>query len=143
MPSWTTPDMVLDSWIGDDAPTDEDKVQVWIDRAERLLRTRIPDLQARIDDDEVDLLEKVQDVVSAMVQRVFRNPQGFRQTQETTGPFTTSATFGGDEPGGLWLTDDELAILAGVTSGRFSAYSVDLLPADYVLPGSEDPWADS
>jgi hypothetical protein len=143
--SWTDPDDVTDSWIpADDAPTDTALIQSWIDRAERYLRSKIPTLSARIDDAEEDLLEKTIDVVSAMVQRLFRNPDGTRQRQETTGPFTESMTFGGDQPGSLWLTDDELQLLAGVSTGRHTAFSIDLLPADYVYPGPEDnPWADA
>ena len=54
--SWTTPDDVIASWIGDDVPTDADLIQRWIDRAERLLRREFPDLQDRIDSgDEPDL----------------------------------------------------------------------------------------
>lgn len=143
--SWTDPTDVTDSWIpADDAPTDTDLIQIWIDRAERYLKAKVPTLAARIADEETDLLEKTQDVVSAMVQRLFRNPDGTRQRQETTGPFTESMTFGGDQPGSLWLTDDELQLLAGVSPGRHTAYSIDLLPADYVYPSAaDDPWANA
>ena len=110
--SWTTPDDVIASWIGDDVPTDADLIQRWIDRAERLLRREFPDLQDRIDSgDEPDLEATVIDVVVAMATRVFRNPSGHRSVsgQETTGQFSGSntITFGGNNPGALELLDDE------------------------------------
>src|SRR5699024_10894340 len=88
--NWTPAEEVINSWIGPDAPEDEDLIDTWIGRAERSLRSKIPDLKERIDDEEEDLKEKVQDVVVAAVQRVFRNPEGVRQSNTTTGPFTDS-----------------------------------------------------
>lgn len=127
--AWTNASDVIGSWIGDDAPSDQAKVKVWIDRAERLLRKKPLDLSARLYSTEPDLLETVQDVVSNMVQRVFRNPSGTRSKNTTTGPFSESETFGGDQPGYLWVTDEELASLT--KKGDDSrAYSVDTLPPD-------------
>lgn len=143
--SWTDPENVIESWIGDDAPSDTDLIQVWIDRSERLLRSRIPGLEARVDDsggDEPDLLEMVQDVVVAMVTRVFRNPEGRRQTSSTTGPFSEQVTFGGDEPGSMWLTDDEYDMLAGSTTGRYHAFQIDPL-IGYTLPTPADSWSET
>lgn len=132
MASWTSPDDVIDAWIGEGEPSDADVVQVWIEKAERLIRRKVPDIQARIDAQEAevpartDLLDAAIDVVVTMVTRVLRNPEGIRQTNVTTGPFTTSKTYGGDTPGGLALTDDELADLQGARGG---AFSIDLIPS--------------
>lgn len=83
--SWTTPDDVLGSWIGDDAPDDASLVQRWINRAERLIRREFPEIQDRLDSGgEPDLAETVVDVVSAMVTRVFRNPSGHRSVSGST-----------------------------------------------------------
>lgn len=135
MASWTDPADVTGAWIGDGVPTDSVLIQNWIDRAERLIRRTVRDIQDRIDAEaeqvppSTDLLDTAKDVTVAMVIRVFRNPEGIRQTNQTTttGPFsdTRSQTYGGDVPGGLGLTDDELASLQGVSSG---AYSIDLIP---------------
>lgn len=128
--AWTTAAEVIAAWIGEDAPADTAKVAVWIDKAERLLRGKVPSLQARLDADpvtEIDLLGNAQDVVTAMVQRVFRNPEGVRQRQEGTGPFTGSVTYGGDQPGALWVTDAELALISPVGSNR-GAFTVDTIP---------------
>ena len=132
MASWTTPADVTGAWIGDGAPTDNTKIQVWIDRSEREIKYRVPGIQKRIDAEaaevppRTDLLETAKDVVSAMVARVFRNPEGIRQTNVTTGPYTASKTYGGDTPGGLGLTDDELAKLQGVGEG---AFTISMIPA--------------
>lgn len=131
--SWTDPTDVTDSWIGDDAPTNSEQVQIWVDRAERMLRKRLPNLQARVDAGEPDLLDTVKDIVSAMVQRVFRNPEGIRQTSVTTGPFSEQRTYGGNQPGALFVSDEEVGALTGkVKSG---AFEVDPL-IGYVFPGS-------
>lgn len=124
---WATPEDVFDAWIGEGAPDDEAIVETWIGKAEREVRFRVPDLLARIAADESgDLQATAVDVVVAMVIRVFRNPEGIRQRNITTGPFTGSETYGGDVPGGLALTDDELARLRGqrVTG----AFTIDMIP---------------
>lgn len=134
--SWTTPEDVKDAWIGPGAPDDDALIQNWLDRAERLIRRQVKDLQDRIDAEaelvppRTDLLETARDVTVAMVIRVFRNPDGIRQTNQTTttGPYsdTKSLTYGGSVPGGLGLTDDELAALQGASAG---AFTIDLIPS--------------
>ena len=130
--SWTLPADVTGAWIGEGKPTDTALIQVWIDKAEREIRRRVPDIQARIDaeaaevPESTELLDAAKDVTVAMVTRIFRNPEGFRQKQWTTGPFSESGTVGGDNPGTLYLTDDELATLQGkATAG---AFTIDLIP---------------
>lgn len=133
--SWTTPEDVTDAWIGEGAPTDDESIQNWIDRAERMIRRTVKDLQERIDAEadlepaKTDLLDTARDVTVAMVIRVFRNPEGTRQVNSTTttGPFsdTRSQTFGGEVPGGLDMTDKELGALQGASEG---AFSIDLIP---------------
>lgn len=129
--SWTLPEDITGSWVGVNIPTDAEKLQVWIDRAERLIRKRVPDLQARIDAEaelvpvETDLLDTTKDVVVSMVTEVFRNPEGMRSLQTTTGPFTNSTTFGGDNPGKLTLSHADENMLAGTRPGQ--AYTLDLI----------------
>lgn len=127
--AWATPDDVIDSWIGDDAPDDDLLIAKWIGRAERLIRREFPSLADRIASGaEPDLAETVNDVVVSMVTRVFRNPSGHRSVsgQETTGQFSGSntITYGGDNPGALELLDSERAALSlpGEKRGR-RAYS--------------------
>lgn len=128
--AWATADDVIDSWIGSDVPDDPGLVETWIGRAERSIRARIPDLQARLDveadDGKTDLLETARDVTVAIVSRIFRNPEGFRSVSATAGPMTTHHTHGGDTPGGLELTKAEIAMLSGHSGG---AFSIDLMPS--------------
>jgi hypothetical protein len=128
--AWTTAAEVTAAWIGGDAPTELVLVDVWIGKAERLLRAKVPGLDLRVAADPVtepDLLGNVKDVVTAMVQRVFRNPEGVRTRQESTGPFGGSVTYGGDQPGALWVTDAELAMVSVGGSNR-GAFTVDTIP---------------
>ena len=128
--AWTTPAEVTAAWIGGDAPTDAALVGVWVDKAERLLRAKVPTLAGRVVADPVvepDLLGNVKDVVTAMVQRVFRNPDGIRTRQDSTGPFSGSVTYGGDQPGSLWVTDAELSMISPAGSNR-GAFSIDTIP---------------
>lgn len=131
--TWTTPADVTGAWIGEGAPTDTAKLQTWIAKAEREVRRQVPDIQTRIDLEGAlapavtDLLEAAKDVVVAMVTRVFRNPEGVRQRSSTEGPYSGSIMYGGNTPGTLALTDEELASLQGVKAG--GAFSVDLIPS--------------
>ena len=128
--AWTSSADIIGAWIGSDAPDDAEKVDNWIGKAERLLRSKVPTLAGRLEEvpaAEPDLLGNVGDVVTAMVQRVFRNPEGVRQRQEGTGPFTGSVTYGGDQPGALWVTDAELALISPTGSNR-GAFTVDTIP---------------
>ena len=129
--SWVAPNDVIDSWVGSNAPTDAGRLQIWIDRAERLVRRRVTDLQLRIDLEadadpaSTDLLDTTKDVVIAMVTEVFKNPDGKRSFQSTTGPFTDNVTFGGDNPGKLVLLPDQEDQLSSRRKGE--AYSVDMI----------------
>lgn len=144
--AWTTVGDVTGAWIGPGVPDNSALIGAWIDKAERLLRSKVAGLADRVDADPVtepDLLGNVIDVVVAMVQRVFRNPEGVRQRQEGTGPFTGSVTYGGDQPGALWVTDAELALIS-VTGSNRGAFTVDTIPvtspySPYYVP-VDDGW---
>lgn len=141
--SWVTPADIIESWIGANAPTDTNKLQLWIDRAERLVRNRVPDLQARIDTEAeldppvTDLLDTTKDIVIAMVTEVFKNPEGKRSVQQTTGPFSENVTFGGDNPGKLAFLPEYANQLSGFVPGE--SFTVDLI-GDHVEPASTSGW---
>ena len=127
--AWAAAEDVISAWIGDDAPSDIDRIQTWIGKAEREVRYRVPDISVRLEAETgTDLHETVIDVVVAMVIRKFTNPKGYRQVGNTTGPFSEQATFGGDNPGELYLTDDECARLSGATGRQGQAFAIDLMP---------------
>lgn len=140
--AWTTASEVLAAWIGPGAPTSTALVDTWIAKAERLLRSTIPGLAGRIAATPVtepDLLGNTRDVVTEMVHEVFRNPEGVRQRQETAGSLTGSVTYGGDRPGVLRVTEEQVRRLA-VAGAAKGAHTVDLIPStspyspNYVRP---------
>jgi len=136
--AWTDAADVVNAWIDDDAPTDLAKVELWIGRAERMVRREVPDIQARIDAGEPDLVELASDVVFEMVRRVFQNFRGVRTYQEGTGPFQTSETYGGDQPGALVVTASELQRLSTPAAAGGSG-EIDLLGSTYRLPFAAVP----
>lgn len=128
MGTWATVEDVEARWVR----TDENKVgtptiQAWIDDAEQVVSHEFPDIADRIDAGDLPV-ERVRMVVCSMVLRVLRNPQNHRSL--STGPF--SVTFAGDSPGGVWMTDEERAMLAPPeeTSG---AFSIDTVPTGGVV----------
>ena len=134
--AWTSAADVLADWIGDDAPTDTVKVESWIGKAERLLRAKLPGLQARVDAaTEPDLLGNISDVVTEMVHEVFRNPEGVRTRQESTGPFGGSVTYGGEKPGALRVTSEQLERLSPA-GGSKGAFTIDMIPSTSPFSGS-------
>lgn len=129
--SWTSAEDVVEAWIGDDAPENTLLIENWVGKAERLLRSKVPSLLARMNADsatEPDLAGTVKDVVIEMVHEVFRNPEGVRQRQEGTGPFTGSVTYGGDKPGALRVTAEQVERLSPAGSSR-GAFTIDMMPS--------------
>ena len=130
--AWISAEDVTSAWIGPDAPDDAALIDTWVAKAERLIRSSVPGILERIAAGaEPDLEDNAGDVVIDMVTRKFRNPEGLRQVQETSGPFSGSRTYGGTEPGSLYLTDDELKKLTLGTAGGQHAFSVSMFPAGW------------
>lgn len=127
---WASPDDVRGVWLLDEEDLPDDtKISKWIARAQRLIestrRQYAPSSQpiaARIAGDE-SLAETVSDLVVAMVCRVFSNPEGVRSAMDVTGPLTSNVTYGGDDPGTLYVTSKEMASV-GVARRRQRAFSV-------------------
>lgn len=127
--AWTLASDVVSSWIGGDAPDDLALIGVWVSKAERLIRSEVPGIMDRIAaGNEPDLLDNARDVVIDMVTRKFRNPEGLRQVQESTGPFAGSRTYGGNEPGALYMTDDDMKKLSVITTTGQRAFTIDTFP---------------
>lgn len=136
---WATTADVTEAWIGEGLPADGALIATWLGKAEREMRFRVPDLAGRVDADVTgDLRDMAVDVAVAMVMRVLRNPEGIRQRNITTGPFTGSETYGGDTPGGLALTDDELEKLRGVRAR--GAFTIDMIPLSSPFAAGSTGW---
>lgn len=146
MTSWASPSDVTGAWLADDPPPETGKIQIWIDKAEREIRRKVPDILERIaaEEDEdparTDLKDDAVDVVVEMVTRVFLNPRRERSRSENigTGPLSESVTVtaGGENPGKLYLAPDELEKLQPPVE-RGGAFEIDLLPSTFKGP---DPW---
>lgn len=138
MSSWATPSDVTGAWLADDPPPEAGKIQIWIDKAEREIRRKVPDILDRIAAEEAenpartDLKDDAVDVVVEMVTRVLLNPKRERSRSESigTGPHSESVTVtaGGENPGKLYLAPDELKKLQPPVE-RGGAFEIDLMPA--------------
>lgn len=119
--SWTTPQDILDRWVGSSAPTDEDLLQALINDAEAIVLAEYPKIQERINDAELSL-EVVKMVISRMVVRVLRNPDMATYLQQVTGPFSQAKNFSAESLD-IWMTENEKHLLAPKRRGK--AYEVD------------------
>ena len=122
--SWTTFADVTDRWVGSGAPTDTDLVNALIADAEAVILAEFPKIQDRIDDERLSI-NVVKMVVVRMVSRVLRNPENLTYWQQQTGPFGQARNFG-SSGSDIWLTSDELKLLAPTTRGK--AFEINLAP---------------
>lgn len=125
--AWTAPQDVKDRWLLGDFPVPDAQLAVLIADAEDTVGSEFSDVQVRIDA-ELLPVGRVQKVVSRMVIRHIRNPEGIRQVSESAGPFAGSRTYGGAEPGAMYLTDEDRAELAGTKTGQ-RAFTIDTTPS--------------
>lgn len=123
MGTFATPFDVQASWVSTTPLPDDTAIQVWISRAERLIRRRVPDIDNRVERDNL-YRETVVDVVVDLVSGVLRNPDQIRSIQENNGPTSGGITFSGDSPGALILSTDHLRAL-GVLGRERRARTVE------------------
>lgn len=116
--TWVAPEDVLSRWVADREPPAAEALEPLIRDAEVIVRYNFPNIDARLEDDEPTLGDRIEFVVSRMVIRAVINPEGLRSIQDGAGPFQTTRTFGGAEPGSLFLTDEEYDLLAETDATR-------------------------
>lgn len=137
MSTWATTTDVIDRWVGDNAPTDTDQIQLLLDDAEAIILGEYPSIQARIDAGTLSA-DIVKLVLVRMVTRLMRNPENLTSWQMNAGPFGQNRSFGQERD--IWLTPDELAMLAPNVRGK--AFQIDLAP-QAIAPVIEDTvWKD-
>lgn len=130
--SWTTTADVTTRWVGPDPiPADDAKIATLLEDAEDTLLREDPTLQSRIDAALIPVL-RVKKVAARMVIRHLRNPAGQRSIMDTGGPFARNVTFGGDEPGSLYLTDEDRGEL-GIRASS-GAFTIDTTPPAATTP---------
>lgn len=91
-------------------------------QASRHVRRSVPDVDDRIASGAL-LAADVSDVVVAMVERAFPIRTGIQSETETRGPYTETVRYF-DNKSGMYLTEDEEAILSPTSAARASAFSV-------------------
>ena len=101
--------------------------QALLDDAWAILLTQKPNLDAQLAAEEI-APEIVTFVVSAMVLRVLRNPDGIRQWSVDDASFTRDSAL---SAGGLYVSPEELGLLAPAGSGSGAAFTI--------TPGNDGP----
>lgn len=123
-PRWARAEDVRVRWLSGVLSVDDEQIDVLLEDVEDFLLGEYKDLPERIEDGR--LTEKrLTRVIVRIAMRVLRNPDGYRQVTSGTGPFTGSATYGGDQPGEVYVTDEDRKDLVGRGKGRrIKAFSV-------------------
>lgn len=124
MALWLDVEDVRSRAAGLDLDFEDVAITVFIEDAEDLALQEFPDLKERIVAGTTPL-SRVKRVIANVVVRKLRNPEGIRTFQDSTGPYSGSTTFAGDNPGEIYLTDEDKRALAppSVAAGR-RAFSV-------------------
>lgn len=100
-------------WVLPDSIPVPDKVlERLIEDAEDSVETAVPGVLARVESGTVPA-RRIKKIVARAIFRVLRNPEGLRSIQTGTGPMTGSTTFGGDEPGEIYISDTDIRELKG------------------------------
>jgi hypothetical protein len=123
--TWAQPADIIDRWTGSEAPAEDDRVLiVLIGDAEDIILGKYPSIQTRITSGQLTL-RRVQIVLAGMVQRAYQTAQDGRIAYSNgAGPFSESGSYG-DSRRGLFLTKDEIALLAP-PEVHGKAFSIDL-----------------
>lgn len=114
---WASVDDVRRRWMGSSWDFTDEQVQALLDDAEDAVRATVPSVDADIAANVLPA-ERVTRVVCRVVLRVLRNPDGKRSTNVTTGPFSQNETYAGDNPGEVYLTDEDRRDLEGSRARR-------------------------
>lgn len=110
----TTTDDVRRRWVmSEPFPVSDEVLGTLIEDTEDTIESAVPGVLLRVKNGELPP-GRLQKIVARVIIRVLRNPEGIRSVQESTGPFSGSTTFGGDDPGEAYLTDKDIRELTGV-----------------------------
>lgn len=130
---------VLSRWTdSEDLPATQAQVEILLGDAEDIIEREFPTVHDRVTNGDLPERRVVMVEVD-MVTRRLRNPGGVRSAQKGAGPYQETITYGGDEPGSLYLTDEERRLLSG-TSSKNKAFSIDTTPSYWSSTRDEDLW---
>lgn len=132
---WAIPDDVtaadLEGVLG---KSSTGQIEYWLGRAKRAILSAVPDLEARVASGRV-ASEVPQDVQIDLALGKFANPGGIRTVQESNGPTGGSVTYGGDNPGTLELSKQQIRDLLGAVRPKGRAGGISMIP-----PRTVDTW---
>lgn len=126
-PRWATAEDVRRRWLSGPLSVDDEQIEFLLEDIEDFLTGEFSDLDERLQDGRLTEV-RLKRVIARIAIRVLRNPDGYRQVTSGTGPFTGSATYGGDQPGEIYVTDEDRKDLVGRGKGR-------AIPAFSIFPG--------
>jgi hypothetical protein len=130
---------VVNRWTDSvDLPATQPQVETLLEDAEAILLREFPNLAADVASESISMSLVVM-VEVAMVTRRLRNPAGVRSIQEGAGPYQQTITHGGDDPGSLYLTDEERRLLS-TNVYKNKAFSIDMTPSFWRPPYSDEVW---
>ncbi|MET7741983.1 Gp19/Gp15/Gp42 family protein [Streptomyces sp. NPDC005385] len=126
--SYATYEDVLKRWTSvEELMATEEQVTTLLEDAEDRILIEFPTLESKVTSGELRQ-ETVIRVEVQMVMRHLKNPDGVRSAQMGAGPFQQTTTYGGEDPGTIYLTDDERRDLRGSTRSRGKVFMVDTVP---------------
>lgn len=111
-PQWAVAEDVRNRWLSGPLSVEDEQINILLEDIEDFLTGEFDDLDDRIADGRLSA-KRLKRVVVRIAIRVLRNPAGYRQVTSGTGPFTGSATYGGDQPGEIYVTDEDRKDLIG------------------------------
>ena len=121
---WADAEDVRLRWLSGPLSVEDEQIEVLLEGIEDFLTGEFKDLEERISDGRLSE-KRLTRVIVRIAIRVLRNPAGYRQVTSGTGPFTGSATYGGDQPGEIYVTDEDRKDLIGRGKGRsVKAFSI-------------------
>ncbi|TKT03441.1 Gp19/Gp15/Gp42 family protein [Streptomyces lasalocidi] len=126
--TYATYEDVVKRWTGEvELTAPQEQIETLLDDAEDTILIEFPNLHDRVDSGELREATVIR-VEARMVTRHLRNPEGVRSAQLGAGPYQQTTTYGGDEPGALYLTDDDRRELRGSIRARGKVFMVDTTP---------------
>ncbi len=110
-------------------PATPEQLAALIEDAEDTIVARVPDVPQRLSSGSLPQARVVKITVALVIERL-KNPRGTRQMNSTAGPFTESETFGGNNPGSMTLSDEQIRELTG--GAKRAAFTVTTVPTSWV-----------
>lgn len=128
--AWATPEDVEVRWLlEEEIPATPEQLEALIEDAEDTILGRVPTVPQRLASGQLPMVRLVKITVALVIERL-KNPRGTRQMNSTAGMFTESETLGGDNPGAMVLSAEQIRELAGV--GKRAAFTVNTVPTSWV-----------